>query len=185
MQCAQERIEAVQEVYQKHWSEDKISKDGLKRTSKKESTIVKRDTQSKLTISGTPRRLLAPKSLSYALKGDNKQQAMNGKNNVGLELVKPVHNFDANGFDDGIVSTMDKSVINSPMLQKNGIAYFEQQTITTTTTTTKTIMMQRFMAQPGDETHDFGPISVGTYQRKPFLNSQIKLKLIKFFSSNS
>lgn len=165
VQCAQERIESVQEVYQKHWSEDKISKDGLKCTSKSKS-IVKTYNQANRMVINSPRRSLVPKSLSYALTPAKKHHATNGNNNVGLELVKPVHNFDANGFGDGVVSTIDESIISSPILRKNGVAYYEKKTITTTTTTTtattKMITLQKIMVPSADETQDLPPIEVGT-----------------------
>lgn len=169
----------MQEVYKERWSEDKISEDGRHHTSKKGSIVKQTASQLKTQLLSTPRRLLAPKSLSYGLKGANKQQAMNGNHNVGLELVKPVYNFDANGFDDGVVSTLDESIVNSPLLQKKGV-YYERQFITTTTTT-KTIMTQRIMVPPDDETQVLGPIDLdGTFQKR-HLNSQIYPKLVKCF----
>lgn len=166
LQCAQQRIESVQEVYQKHWSQDKVSEDGLERTSTKES-IVK---QANLLTINTPRRSLAPKALSFALRGANK--------NVGLELVKPVQNFDANNRVSGVVSKIDEAIINSPILQKDGGQYIEQKITTTTTTTTTWTRIRTGM----DEIQDLGPIDVGGFHIRLFYVSlQIKFNWPEFF----
>lgn len=188
LQHAQERIETVQEVYQKHWTEDKISEDGRHRTSTTGSIVKQANQQTKQTslMINSPRRTLAPKSLSHALKAANLHQpALNGKNNVGLELVKPVHNFAGNGFDDAFVSTIDESIVNSPILRKNGLRYYEKRiiTTTTTTTTTKTETLEECIV-PTNGVPDLGPIAIGTFHIMVFLSLQMKSKLIENSLSN-
>lgn len=147
----------MERVYKKHTSEDTISKDGRCRTSKRESFMQK---DNRLLVN-SPRRSLAPRSLSYAHKGANEHQAININDNVGLELVKPVHNFDDDEHVNGVVSTLDESIINSPLLQKNGFSYYEQ-TVTTTTTVTVT----KKVIVPEDTAEDLAslaPIDVGKF----------------------
>lgn len=159
-QYAQQRIETVQRVYEKHFSQDTVSKDGRKHTSKRESFVQKED--QRLIV--TPRRSLAPKSLTYGLKGANGHQAINGTNNIGLELVEPAHNFDVADNFNGVVSTMDKSsIINSPLIQRNGFEYYEK-TVTTTTTVTVT----KKVIGPTDTAKDSSfsePIDIGEFLR--------------------
>lgn len=90
----------------------------------------------------TPKRSLAPKSLSYAANGVNEHQAIgNNTNNGCLDLARPMHSFGADLHNNGIVSAINESVTNSPLMQTNGCKHFIRTvTTTTTTTTTKTVM---------------------------------------------
>lgn len=137
MQCAQERIETVQQVYEKHISEEKMTKDGYERRSESVMQKGNRTSETKVYQNVTPRRSLAPKSLSYALTDINEHQAIDnngdGKNKC-LDLVGP----NANADNNGIISAMNQSITNSPLIKKNGMAWYER-TVTTTTTTTTTV----------------------------------------------
>lgn len=157
-QCAQHQIESMHRVYQKHFTEETVSKDGRKHTMKHESFVQQ---ENRLMVN-SPRRSLAPKSLSYGLKGANNHQAINVNNNIGMELVKPVHNFDADKPVSGVVSTIDESIINSPLLQKNGFEYYHQ-TITTTTTETVTRTVVRSINTATEDSSILEPIDVGKF----------------------
>lgn len=180
-QYAQQRIETVEQVYQKHTAEETISEDGRNYRSKHESFVEKRQSTVKndnRLMANTPRRSLAPKSLSYALKGGNEQQAINVNNNIGLELVKPVHNFGVDKHVDGVVSTIDQSIINSPVLQKNG---FYEKTVTTTTTTTVTVTKKvTFDTNTAEDSEFLEPIEVGKLLKDCYsITSEITNKMDK------
>lgn len=159
-QCALEHV-----YYEKHWSKDKISEDGRHRTSTKES-IVK---QTNIWTTTTPKGTLVPKALSFA-------PATNINNNVGLELVKPVHNFDGIDRVGGVVSTIDESIFDS--LRKNGIKCFKQQETITTTVKSRIIVGT-------DKTHDSGPIDVGKFHVRLFYVSFLmNFQLLEYFFFN-
>lgn len=101
--------------------------------------------------------------MSHAIKGANEHQAINVGNNVGLELVPAVYNFNNNGLvgggGGGTVATIDESIINSPLIQKNGHLYFEQTVTTTTITTTKIEVKNH----PTHEAQGLDSIDVGKF----------------------
>lgn len=142
MQCAQERIESVQQVYEKHTSEETMTKDGYQRRS--ESILHKGNRTSETKVfqsGGKSRRSLAPKSLTYGFNGINEHRAINGSNsdnNRCLDLARPMHSFQEDESGNGIISAMNQSITQTPFMQKDGNAYLER-TVTTTTTTTTTV----------------------------------------------
>lgn len=147
IQVAQERIETVQQVYERHTSEETMTKDGYQRRS--ESVLSKGNRTSETKIyqtGGKSKRSLAPRSLTYGLTGINENRAItsnNNENNQCLDLVRPMHSFQPDDAGQGIVSAMNQSITESPLIQKNGEAYIKRTVTTTTTTTTTTTVTEK------------------------------------------
>lgn len=144
----------MQQVYEKHSSEEIMTKDGYKRRS--ESILHKGNCTSETKVyqnGGNSRRPLAPKSLTYGLSGIDEHQAMNSDNNRCLDLARPMHNFQPDGVGNGIISALNQSITESPLIQKNGMSYIER-TVTTTTTTTTTVKEKVIVAPTAENPVD-------------------------------